>query len=122
MVRLLTVHGYEALTKTLNGMKGSVFVLFSGSPDESGVSWCPDCTKAEPVINRNLDKAPEDAVLIHCHVGDRDYWKNMNNEFRKDPKLKVKCVPTLVRIGSPHRLEESECAKDDLVEMLFEDN
>ncbi|GFN96619.1 thioredoxin domain-containing protein 17-like, partial [Plakobranchus ocellatus] len=48
-------------------------------------------------------------------------WKDQNNEFRKDPKLFIKCVPTLLRFGSPQRLEEDQCCKDDLVQMMFED-
>ena len=26
-------------------------------------------------------------------------WKDQHNVFRKDPSLKLKCVPTLLRIG-----------------------
>ena len=32
---------------------GDVFVLFSGSKDESGASWCPDCVTADPVVKVN---------------------------------------------------------------------
>ncbi|KAH9489333.1 Thioredoxin domain-containing protein 17 [Bulinus truncatus] len=122
MVRQITVHGYEALSKALSGLQGTVYILFSGSADDSGVSWCPDCVKADPVINRNLDKAPEDSSFIHCYVGDRSYWKKPDNEFRKDPKLLVKCVPTLLKYGSPQRLEEEQLFKDDLIQMLFEED
>ncbi|GFO08933.1 peroxisomal trans-2-enoyl-coa reductase-like [Plakobranchus ocellatus] len=101
MVEEIVVEGYNALLECLNEKQGSVlFVLFSGSLDENGVSWCPDCVAADPVIKRNLDKAPADSVFIHCHVGPREYWKDQNNEFRKDPKLFIKCVPTLLRFGS----------------------
>ncbi|KAI8783255.1 thioredoxin domain-containing protein 17 [Biomphalaria glabrata] len=122
MVRTISVHGYEALTKALSGIQGSVYILFSGSQDEYGVSWCPDCVKAEPVINKNLEKAPSDATFIHCHVGDRNYWKKQDNEFRKDPKFLVKCVPTLLKFGSPQRLEEEQLFKDDLIQMMFEED
>ncbi|CAL1537049.1 unnamed protein product [Lymnaea stagnalis] len=121
MVRSITVEGYEALKKALTEVQGPVFILFSGSPDDSGVSWCPDCVKADPVIERNLDRAPEDSTLIHCLVGDRTFWKDPNNEFRKDPQFLVKCVPTLLKFGSPQKLEEEQCCKDDLIRMLFEE-
>lgn len=39
----VTVNGYEELKKTLASAKGVVFVLFTGSKDASGKSWCPDC-------------------------------------------------------------------------------
>ncbi|CAG5129577.1 unnamed protein product [Candidula unifasciata] len=121
MVRSITVDGYEALNNVLKEQTGKVYVLFSGTPDADGVSWCPDCVKADPVIERNLEKAPSDAVFIHCHVGDRAYWKNQNNEFRKDPKFAIKCIPTLLKLGSRHKLEEEQCLNDDLIQMLFED-
>jgi hypothetical protein len=118
----ITVEGYEALNKALKEQSGKVFVLFSGSPNADGVSWCPDCVKADPVISRNFANAPSDSVFIHCHVGDRTYWKNPNNEFRKDPKFAIRCVPTLLKIGSRHKLEEEQCLSDDLIQMLFKDD
>ncbi|KAK3770138.1 hypothetical protein RRG08_007049 [Elysia crispata] len=122
MVKKIVVEGYEAFTECLKENTGTVFVLFSGSLDDTGVSWCPDCVKADPVIERNVDKAPEDSVFVHCHVGPRDYWKDQSNEFRKDPQLYLKCVPTLLRVGKPHRLEEEQCCSDDLVQMMFEED
>lgn len=40
----VTVYGFEALTKALTENNGQrKFVLFTGSKDKDGVSWCPDC-------------------------------------------------------------------------------
>lgn len=45
MIKTITVDGYEALNNTLKEQSGKVYVLFSGSPNADGVSWCPDCVK-----------------------------------------------------------------------------
>ncbi|XP_053130846.1 thioredoxin domain-containing protein 17 [Hemicordylus capensis] len=95
-----------------------VFAYFSGSKDpENGASWCPDCVKAEPIVRAELPNLPECSVFIYCQVGDRTYWKDPNNEFRK--KLKLMGVPTLLKYGTPQKLVEEECLKLDLVRMLF---
>lgn len=70
---------------------------------------------------RNLKHAEEDSVFIHCGVGDRAFWKDQSNAFRKEPGLELKCVPTLLKVGQKQRLEEGQCANDDLVQMLFSD-
>ena len=60
-----------------------MFVLFCGSLDAaSGVSWCPDCVTAEPVVAAALDGVDDDLVLIHCAVGQRTFWKDQANVFR----------------------------------------
>lgn len=121
MVKEVHVEGFEALQKAVDEHKGhQIFVLFSGSLGSDGISWCPDCAVADPVIKESLRVAPKDAVFIHCGVGDRPFWKDQNNIFRT--KLGIKCVPTLIKWGEQKRLEEASCAKKDLVEMLFEDD
>lgn len=120
MVQEVHAEGFEALNKAVETHKGHpIFVLFSGSPGSDGKSWCPDCVTADPVIKQCLPSAPKDSVFIHCGVGDRPFWKDPENAFRK--KLGIKCVPTLIKWGEPKRLEEADCAKKELVEMLFED-
>ncbi|KAK7478253.1 hypothetical protein BaRGS_00030511 [Batillaria attramentaria] len=123
MVKQIHVEGYDAFNKAVEENKGQkIFALFSGSKDASGGSWCPDCVTADPVIERNVKTAPENAVFIHCGVGERAFWKDQSNIFRTDPKLKLKCVPTLLKLGTPQRLEEGQCADDNLVQMFFEED
>jgi hypothetical protein len=50
-----------------------------------------------------LNKLPEDAVFVHVDVGGRTYWKNKENDFRVDPKLKLSGVPTLLKYGEKVR-------------------
>lgn len=120
MVQEIHIEGFEALNTAVEKYKGrKIFVLFTGSLGPDGKSWCGDCVTADPVIKQSLPSAAKDSILIHCAVGDRPYWKDQTNVFRK--KLGITCVPTLMKWGEPKRLEEAECAKKELVEMLLED-
>ncbi|KAM3934332.1 thioredoxin domain-containing protein 17 [Leptodactylus fuscus] len=115
------VQGYEAYIQEVEKHKGKmVFALFCGDKTKEGVSWCPDCVTAEPVVRKELTHLPEGSVFIYCQVGERAYWKDPNNEFKKN--LKLKGVPTLLRVGSAHHLTEGECLKSDLIRMLFCDD
>ncbi|KAL4223905.1 Thioredoxin domain-containing protein 17 [Mactra antiquata] len=119
----IEVEGYNNFNTAVSENQGkTVFALFTGSHDANGRSWCPDCVAADPVIEASLSKLPMDSVFIKCSVGDRAYWKNQQNDFRIDPKLRLKSVPTLLKLGEPQRLEEEQCAKSDLVEMVFSED
>lgn len=49
-----------------------VFILFTGSKDVvTGKSWCPDCVKAEPVIEKCMEDLPPNSDFVTCLVGDR---------------------------------------------------
>merc|ERR1711894_191859 len=123
MAKQMHVNGYEAFNLAVQENKDKlIFALFSGTVDENGKNWCPDCVKADPVVERCLSKLDKDAVFIHCGVGDRTFWKDQQNVFRTDQVLKLKSVPTLMKVGQPERLQEEQCANEDLVTMLFEDN
>lgn len=116
--------GIENFLETVEKHSGKrIFALFCGGVSPAtGESWCPDCVKAEPVIEKGVAKAPEDAVFIKCSVGDRATWKDPNCEFRKHPQLKLVGVPTLLEWNTPKRLVEEECSKQDLVDMFFEED
>ncbi|XP_033101074.1 thioredoxin domain-containing protein 17-like [Anneissia japonica] len=120
-----SVEGIDSLLAMIDECKLSqdVYVLFCGGVDAAtGHSWCPDCVKAEPVIEEGLKKTPENSIFIFCSVGGRDYWKDLNNDFRKNPQFKLTAVPTLLKLGTSKRLVEEECASEELVNMLFEDD
>ena len=54
MVKTHKVEGFDAFKAKVEELAGSgadVFVMFSGSKNAEGVSWCPDCVEAEPVVN-----------------------------------------------------------------------
>jgi hypothetical protein len=45
MVEQVNVNGLSELSTKLDGLKdkNDVYILFTGSKDSSGSSWCPDC-------------------------------------------------------------------------------
>ncbi|XP_039613160.1 thioredoxin domain-containing protein 17 [Polypterus senegalus] len=114
----LKVQGYEEFTKVVKEHKDkNVFAYFTGNKNEQGVSWCPDCVKAEPVVRSQMQYLPEDSIFIFCQVGERAYWKDPKNDFKQI--LKLRGVPTLLRYGTPQKLEEEECFDANLVQMMF---
>jgi len=123
-VKEFHVEGYDALIALLEkhtSESDRVFVLFSGSVDaSSGVSWCPDCVAADPVIAAAVKEVEDEVVFVHCAVGERTYWKDQANVFRTNPKLKLKGVPTLLNWHEPEkRLVEENCAKLSMVKLLL---
>ncbi|CAH2219778.1 Hypothetical predicted protein [Pelobates cultripes] len=115
------VEGYQAYCQEVEKHKGKpVFAYFSGNKNADGVSWCPDCVKAEPVVRGELKNLPDDAVFLYCQVGERPYWKDPNNEFKQ--VLKLTGVPTLLKCGTTQKLVEEQCLKADLVQMIFSED
>ncbi|XP_004433300.2 PREDICTED: thioredoxin domain-containing protein 17 [Ceratotherium simum simum] len=115
------VSGFEEFSRAVEQHKGKIiFAYFTGSKDAGGKSWCPDCVQAEPVVREGLKHVSEGCVFIYCQVGERPYWKDPNNDFRKN--LKITAVPTLLKYGTPQKLVESECLQANLVEMMFSED
>ncbi|CRL03021.1 CLUMA_CG016468, isoform A [Clunio marinus] len=118
------VEGFEDFMKFVKDFKAEekvVNILFTGKKDEKGVSWCPDCNEAEPFIEDALDKYGEGTVLITVEVGDRTFWKDINNPFRKDKDCHLSVIPTLVRWKHQQRLEGEQLLKPELLQMFFAD-
>eukprot|EP00088_Acartia_fossae_P064936 TRINITY_DN7999_c0_g1_i3.p1 TRINITY_DN7999_c0_g1~~TRINITY_DN7999_c0_g1_i3.p1 ORF type:complete len:135 (+),score=33.72 TRINITY_DN7999_c0_g1_i3:36-407(+) len=123
MVKKFEVEGFENFKSKVEELSkaGTVFVMFSGSKNEKGESWCPDCVVAYPVVQDCLKQADEDAHFLYVGVGDRTFWKDPNCVFRTAKETKLNSVPTLMKWGTPNRLEEGQCADPSLVSMLMED-
>ncbi|CAI9551749.1 unnamed protein product [Staurois parvus] len=66
------VHGYEEYCREVEKYRGrTVFALFCGDKNEDGVSWCPDCVKAEPLIRGEMKHLPE-RLSLHILSGWRE--------------------------------------------------
>ncbi|XP_077288874.1 thioredoxin domain-containing protein 17-like [Arctopsyche grandis] len=118
--------GYEGFCKFVETLpKGDLpnpyIFLFTGSILENGQSWCPDCVEADPVIEAALKNASEDVNFVKITVGNREVWKDSNCPFRKDSRTKLMVIPTLIRWKGPQKLEGEKCAKEELVEMMFQE-
>jgi thiol-disulfide isomerase/thioredoxin len=94
MAEFKEVEGYDSLKKELEALNTSekpVYVLFTGSKDSSGKSWCPDCVtgmrvvrssvffvermfsfSADPIVHDSVKKNLTNGVFITCQVGQRD--------------------------------------------------
>lgn len=120
-VAILEVSGYQAFMEAVESHKGkTIFAYFTGSKDKNGVSWCPDCVQAEPIVRAELDKMPEGAIFIYCQTGARPEWKNVANKFRTE--LNLTGVPTLMKYGTTQKLVEGQLFHPELVQMLFADD
>jgi len=96
-----------------------LIVLFTGEINAaSGKSWCPDCTAADPVIEDVF--GDEEVVLLTCPVV-REEFRDQNYAYRTRQDVKLKCVPTLMRWGTPMRLNDSQSQIRDLVATLLEE-
>jgi len=123
-MKKLSVESSDSLFKTIEENKSSRLVLlFTGSKDSAGKSWCPDCNVADPVIEKALAKVdPEDElVFVKVNVGERAVWKDQQNVYRTHKDLKITSVPTLLKWGTAIRLQEAQCADLALVSMIFEE-
>ncbi|XP_061829197.1 thioredoxin domain-containing protein 17 [Nerophis lumbriciformis] len=112
------VRGYAEFCQAVSERKGKdLFAYFCGDKDAEGTSWCPDCVRAEPILKGEMGHLPEGSVFIYCQVGERNYWKDPSNDFKRT--LKLTGVPTLLRYGTPQKLVEEECFKAELIRMMF---
>ena len=104
------------------GEGGKVFLLFTGAiKPETGKSWCGDCTRAEPVINKVMEET-KDSVLVECIV-ERAEYREKTYEYRTDNKILLSCVPMLMNWKNPKiRLDDSQSSDEELVrELLLEE-
>merc|ERR1712189_69955 len=121
--KMQKIAGYAAWKEFAEANKSkTIFAMFCGGKDATGKSWCPDCVTAEPVVMGEVGLISDDATFVYVDVGGCDYWKNKENNFRVDPKLKLTGVPTLLKYGAPQKLVEDQLFKPDLIKMLFEED
>ena len=104
-----------------------VVVYFYGTVSENGVSWCPDCADSKDKILSARDNRRSGLVFIECEVGDRDAWKDPNNEFRKG-EFSLNSIPTLIALKLEgghakriiHKFEEDQCLLQSNLSSVFE--
>ena len=96
-----------------------IFILFTGTKT-NGRSWCGDCTRSEPIILTTLEEYSPNAVLIVFSVP-REPFRTETFEYRTNPLIQLKCVPTLHRFRdgvSVRSLDDNECQEALLVKTL----
>ncbi|MCS6969770.1 MAG: DUF953 domain-containing protein [Planctomycetota bacterium] len=93
----------------------SALFLFFGSEDPAtGVSWCPDCVLADPVLRATIAAVAPELTVYECPVGPRAAWKGVETHpYRQHPAFRVQRIPTLVHFQhglERGRLVEGACA------------
>lgn len=91
-----TVPGLAAATAQLSASSAPrrALLFVSGTDAETGLSWCPDCRRAQPAVERAA--AAAGAALLVVDVGDKPGWKSAEHPFRTDSALALTCIPTLL--------------------------
>jgi len=121
-----SVEGFDAFLakiEELSKEETPLLVYFSGSKNAAGNSWCPDCVTAQPVVESTIEKEVKQPTnYLYVGVGDRTFWKDQGNIFRKSGLTKLKSVPTFFKWTAPgNRLEEEKCTNPDLIQMIIEE-
>lgn len=87
----------------------SHIVLFVASDDpNTKESWCPDCVKSKPIIEKVIEdfKFNDMLELATVKVGGRDEWNSSDNPYRSHD-LHVSKVPTLVSLKTVSMIQYS---------------
>lgn len=120
MEKKLALTEFQALIK--NSSK-PIIAYFTGSVDEEGKSWCPDCNVSKPHFQDAMKKYSSKADFYSFYI-ERSLWKDQNNEYRKNPFFKVDCVPTFIYYNDGieyARLKENNLTIDEIDIILADD-
>ena len=86
--------GFDAALAERLEERPRVLIIFSAGPDPEK-SWCPVCRLVVPPAQRMAANAGY--VVLRVNVGDdKPTWRNPEHPLRKDPRLRLQYVPTLV--------------------------
>lgn len=122
-VTCLKPEDFESALAEVEGKQARhTYLLFYASEDPAtGRSWCPDCVRAKPLIDEALRKSTESTALLVAFV-DRQPYRTPEYLYRTDPRIDLRCVPTLIRWDEGkkvHQLNDVQCQNPDLIEELF---
>lgn len=91
-----------------------LFLFFAAADPGTGVSWCPDCVLADPVLRATIGRVAPGLAVQECPVGARAEWKGRDHHpFRVHPAFRIARIPTLIRFRAGieiGRLVEGPCA------------
>ena len=105
--------------------KGSKFiVLFSGTVDADGNSWCGDCVIAKDQIKRITDQAAGKRTVLKGIVARAEWMGNAAHPYRQAP-LSAGGVPTMCLFegsNSMHSVGDLDSfANEDLMDMFLDE-
>ena len=130
------INGYEAFCKriaeldTLNTENVQILLLFTGrtakqSDEEEDsvytIGWDPDCNQFENVVDFLTVKREPKGWLLKIGVGDPMEWKNPQNPFRTDHRIKLTSIPTFMAWNTMKRISGSQCFQVENILVMLED-
>ncbi|XP_053625560.1 thioredoxin domain-containing protein 17-like isoform X2 [Plodia interpunctella] len=124
MVTCLKINGFNEFVEyaeNINSDGPPVFFYFTGDKLPDGQSWCPDCNVAEPIVKAYLEELKKSVIFVFVQVGDPTTWRDRACPFRTDARTKLLVIPTIIKWKGVQRLEGEQCAKRDLLQMMFEE-
>jgi thiol-disulfide isomerase/thioredoxin len=114
-----TYDNFSNNIKKLVSEKKNFFLYLYGTHDKNGRSWCPDCVRSEPFVN----KAKE---IIAARENEKEiYFVNIPIDiekrpaYRNDKIVKMRRVPTLAYFNKGRelgRIVEHEMDTQDMVD------
>ncbi|XP_041977559.1 thioredoxin domain-containing protein 17-like [Aricia agestis] len=127
MVTYVNLKGFEEFDHYTNDLENTnyalpVFFYFTGTKLPNGDSWCPDCVVAEPVVKAFLNEYKKPVTFVSVDVGVRDAWKDVHCLFRTDYRSRLMVIPTIIKWKGVQRLEGTQCADAELLQMIFEED
>lgn len=123
-LRTFIAQEYSQRKIHLKETQTKVYVLFFADEiPETGLSWCPDCVEAKPLVDdfiKAIDKSNA-AFLITVLVGRGEKFRT--NPLRLDPGFQLEKVPTLIQWNPisnrvERRLVESQVSANGLAGWL----
>ncbi|KAI4333174.1 hypothetical protein L6164_018012 [Bauhinia variegata] len=115
---------FEKFRSEAPNNKANLILFLADKDPATNLSWCPDCVRAEPVINKKLEASSDNIALLKAYVGDRPTWRNPQHPWRVDTRFKLTGVPTLIRWENDTvkgRLEDYEAHIENKIEALVAD-
>ncbi len=106
----------QALAHCREAGEEALFLFFGSEDPVSGVSWCPDCVTADPLLRTACGLLRPEVVLHECPVGTRGEWRDRSEHpYRQHPVWHLERIPTLVHLRGHcelGRLVEADCGDD----------
>uniref|UniRef100_A0A7S3SHM9 Thioredoxin domain-containing protein n=1 Tax=Strombidinopsis acuminata TaxID=141414 RepID=A0A7S3SHM9_9SPIT len=114
----------EEWDKYLAEKSGFLLVIFTGTMDADGSSWCPDCVVAKPKIKEVVEAVAGKVKVIVASVTRNEWRGNADHPYKKHGVFHVTGVPTMVLFEEENEMARAQnlddFANEDLLNMFKE--
>lgn len=117
MISRHKVDSYEDFQNLMKTLENKLVIVYFTS------YWCPFCEITWPTLDANLEKHhKQDFHFVRVEIGDPHTWRDKQNPYRIDPKIKLKMLPSVLKWNSHKKLEGDHCRNHDTLDMLYEED